>query len=256
MAVHTKHPVGAPPTAPIRATTGHLLLRGWCIFVVVAALAGAAWTLALGVAGTAIVVAGGGVVSVTLWALLRPPIQWRRLPWFALAYVLWAASSLLWTAHPMTTLVTLGLLLLTTAQAVFVGSVLTWRELVSAIASALKWVLSLSILFELWASLVWRGAVLPGFARADQPVDDTTVVWSQGALLEGGRIQGIVGDATALAFVALLGMVVFAIRFASRAPRRTLLVGWFALAALLCLRAPPAVGRPGETSEVRGLVTW
>jgi hypothetical protein len=28
MAVHTKHPVAAPPTAPIRATSGHLLLRG------------------------------------------------------------------------------------------------------------------------------------------------------------------------------------------------------------------------------------
>ena len=40
MVVHTKHPVAAPPSAPPRETTGHLLLRGWCIFVIAAAVAG------------------------------------------------------------------------------------------------------------------------------------------------------------------------------------------------------------------------
>jgi hypothetical protein len=42
--------------------------------------------------------------------------------------------------------------------------VLTWRELVRAIASALKWVLALSILFELWVSVFWGGPILPEFA--------------------------------------------------------------------------------------------
>jgi hypothetical protein len=84
-------------------------------------------------------------------------------PWYALLYVAWALASLIWTAYPKPRL-TLLLLLTTTVQAMFVGSVLTWRELVRAIASALKWVL-LSILFELWVSVFWGGPILPEFGR-------------------------------------------------------------------------------------------
>ena len=32
MAVHTAHPIAAPPAAPVREKTSHQLLRGWCIF--------------------------------------------------------------------------------------------------------------------------------------------------------------------------------------------------------------------------------
>lgn len=242
MAVHTKHPVGAPPTAPIRATSGHLLLRGWCIFVIAAALAGGSWLMVAGVVGTAVMVVAAGVASGVLWITLRPPVQWRRLPWFAVSYVIFAIASLLWSAHPMATAVTLVLLVVTTVQAMFVGSVLTWRELVRAIASALKWVLALSVLFELWVSLVWRGPVLPGFLRPDPSTGDSSAVWSGDHLFDGGRVQGIFGDPTALAYVALLAMVVFAIRFASGAPRRSLLAAWFVLAALLFVRAGSATG--------------
>jgi len=263
MAVHTKHPVGAPPTAPIRATSGHLLLRGWCIFVIAAALAGPAWTMTLGIAGTVVVVAAAGVVSTGLWLALRPPVQWRRLPWFAMGYLLWAVASLLWTAYPATTALTLVLLVLTAALGMFVGAVLTWRELVRAIASALKWVLALSILFELWAAVIWHGAVLPGFVRPDGAADATGgsgasgdgAVWSSGSLLSGGTLHGIFGDATALAFAALLGMVVFAIRFASHAPRRTLLVGWFALSAFLFVRSGSVTGWLGVAAVAVVLAT-
>ena len=154
MAVHTNHPVAAPPHAPVRETTGHLLLRGWCIFVIAAAVAGTSWLMAFGTLPSAIVAIATGLVSGVLWVILRPGVQWRRLPWFALLYVAWAVASLLWSAYPSATALTLVLLLSTTVQAMFVGSVLTWRELVRAIASALKWILGLSILFELWVSLV------------------------------------------------------------------------------------------------------
>lgn len=255
MAVHTKHPIAAPPTAPIRATSGHLLLRGWCIFVLAAALAGPAWPLAVGIPGTAVAVIAAGVVSATLWAVLRPPVQWRRLPWFAMAYVLWAVASLLWTTHLTVTVATLVLLLVTTMQAVFVAAVLTWRELVRAIASALKWVLALSLVFELWVSVLWRDVLLAGFARPGGTADEATRVWSHDELFGGGRIQGIVGDATALAFLALLGMVVFAVRFASRAPRRPLLVGWFALSAFLFFRAGSATAWLAAVAVALVLVT-
>src|SRR6187549_1582326 len=58
MAVHTKHPASAPPAAPVREKTGHLMLRGWCIFVLFTALSGTAWLHAIGELPTAIMTIG------------------------------------------------------------------------------------------------------------------------------------------------------------------------------------------------------
>ena len=240
MTAHTQHPISAPPAAPIREKTGHLLLRGWCILVLAGALSGTSLLMVLGPVAAGVAVFGSAVVSIVLWAVLRPSVQWPRLPWFAVGYVVLALLSLAWSAWPAASVLTLALLVATTVHALFIGAVLTWRELVRAVASALKWVLGLSIVFELWVSLVWGGPILPQFVRPDGPVDDPIVLWSRDNLFDGGRIQGLFGNANALAYVALLGMVVFAIRFASRAPRRTLLVGWFALSAFLFVRAGSA----------------
>jgi exopolysaccharide production protein ExoQ len=46
--------------------------------------------------------------------------------------------------------------------------------------------------------------------------------WSRDLLLKGDRIQGIMGNSDLLGFVALLGVIVFAIEFASRSMKR----GW------------------------------
>ena len=255
MTVYTSHPIARPPAAPPRETSGHLLLRGWCIFVLAAALGGTSWLMAFGTAVSAGVAVGSGLVSVVLWLVLRPDVQWRRLPWFAVAYVLWAIASLAWSAWPSATALTLVLLVSTTVQALFVGAVLTWREVVRAAASALKWILALSVPFELWVSLVWQGPILPGFVRPDGPVDDPIVLWSRDNLFDGGRIQGLFGNANALAYVALLGIVVFGIRFALRAPRRMLLAGWMLLSAYLMLRAGSATAFVAAAFVAAVLVT-
>lgn len=239
MAVHSKHPASAPPEPPVREKTGHLFLRGWCIFVLFMSLSGTAWVNAFGELTTAIITIGGGVLSVVLWIVLRPPVQWRRLPWFVVAYVAWATLSLLWSAWPETSAITLLLLYITTIQALFIGSVLTWRELVRAVASALKWVMALSLLFELWVSIFIGQPILPGFVvdKADDPIE----YWSRNNLFDfPERIQGIMGNANLLAPVALLAIVVFAIRLASGAPRRTFLWIWIGLSAFLFVRASSA----------------
>ncbi len=60
--------------------------------------------------------------------------------------------------------------------------------------------------------------ILPGFVvgEADDPIE----YWSRNNLFEGGRLQGIMGNANLLGPVALLAIIVFAIRFAAGAPRR------------------------------------
>jgi hypothetical protein len=254
MTAHTQHPIAAPPAAPVRETTGHLLLRGWCIYVLAGALAGTSWLMVFGVVGTGVAVFGSAAVSVVLWFVLRPTVQWRRLPWFAVAYVALALLSLLWTAWLGASVLTLAVLVSTTVLGFFVGSVLTWREVVRALASALKWVLALSLVFELWVSLIWQGPILPGFERPAGG-EDPIVLWSRDHLFDGGRIQGLFGNSNALAYVALLGMVVFAIRFAAHAPRRSLLVAWFALAAFLFVRAGSATAYLAAAFTVVVLIT-
>ncbi|MCC2033420.1 O-antigen ligase family protein [Microbacterium allomyrinae] len=239
MAVHSQHPASAPPAPPVREKTGHLMLRGWCIFVLFMSLSGTAWVHTFGATAAAAVTIAGGMLSVVLWIIVRPPVQWRRLPWFVVAYVAWATLSLVWSAWPEATALTLLLLWITTIQALFIGSVLTWRELVRAAASALKWVMALSLLFELWVSVVVGRAILPGFVAEDAA--DPIEYWSRNNLFDfPGRIQGIMGNANLLGPVALLAIIVFAIRIASGAPRRTLLGGWIVVSAFLFVRASSA----------------
>ncbi|TFV83767.1 O-antigen ligase family protein [Microbacterium sp. dk485] len=240
MAVHTKHPVSAPPTPPAREKTAHLLLRGWCVFVVLLALGGTAWVHAFGDVAAGALAVVSGLVSIVLWLVVRPPVQGRRMPWLALGYIAWAAASVIWSAWPATTAITWLLLATTTAQGLFVAAVLTWAEIVRTIASALKWVLGLSLLFELWVSIVIQGPILPGWVRPTEKMDPI-VYWSRDNLFDwDARIQGIFGNSNLLAGVAVLALVVFAIRLADRAPRRGLLLAWMAAAAFLLVRAGSA----------------
>lgn len=240
MAVHTKHPVSAPPSAPVRETTRHLLLRAWCVLVLLLALGGTSWIHAFGTVATAVITVASGVVSAIVWLSIRPPVQGRRMPWLAFGYIAWALLSLVWSAWPATSALTLLLLVTTTLQGLFVAAVLTWREIVAALAGALKWVLALSLAFELWVSLFVQGPILPGWERPTEKLDPI-VYWSRDNLFDwDARIQGIFGNSNLFAGVLVLALIVFAIRYAARAPRRGLLLAWIVLAAFLLVRAGSA----------------
>jgi len=239
MAMYTNHPVAAPPSAPVRETTGHLLLRAWCVFVIALALGGVGLVNAVGPTLSTVIVLATAVVSAVVWIVVRPPVAWRRLPWLAFGYVGWAFLSLLWSAWPAASVLTLLLLGVTTFQGLFVGAVLTWRDVVRAVASAAKWIVGLSLLFELAVSVFVRGPLLPGFVVPTSRMDPI-VYWSRDNLFDGGRIQGVFGNANLLASVMLVAIIVLAIRFAAGAPRRLWLLGWIVVAAFLFVRAGSA----------------
>lgn len=236
MAMYTTHPVSALPTAPARETTGHLLLRGWCVLLLVLALGGVGIVAAVGPVVTAGVVIVSALVSAVIWAVTRPPLAVRRLPWLAFGYLAWATASIAWSAWPLASVVTWLLLIITTFQGLFVGAVLTWRDVVRAVASAAKWIVGLSLIFELAVAVFVRGPLLAGFV-VPAPGDEPAAPWSNGALFSGGRIQGLLGNADLLAAVMLVAVIVFGIRLAVGAPRRVLLVVWIAVAAFLFVRA-------------------
>lgn len=240
MAVRSRHPIIAPPTAPVRESTRHLLLRGYAILLLFTALATTAVFNLIGIWGLAALVGVTTLLSIGLWIGIRPAFQWRRLPWFAVAFIAWAIVSLLWSQWPGATLTTGAALVATTVQGAFLAAVLTWREIIRAIASALKWILGLSLLFELWVAVVVQRPVLPNFLLWDGDYV-IELAWSRGNLFDlDGRIQGIVGNAHLMAIAALLGLIVFGIRIASKAPRRGWLIAWSVLAALLLWRSGSA----------------
>ncbi len=86
------------------------------------------------------------------------------------------------------------------------------------LGTALRWILALSLAFELFVSTVIRDRLLPfwvDYSHLDKI--PAAFYWSRNLLFEGGRIQGIVGNANILAFAALLAVITF-----SRADRGAL----------------------------------
>lgn len=245
MAQYTKHPVTAPPTAPERESTGHLLLRGYAILVFVVAFAHTALYNLLGVYG-----AGAVMLVLTLAALAigipmiargRPhPFPWRRLPWSALGYVVLALASVAWSQWRLPTILTWLLLAAVTVNALLVAHALSWEEIVRALATAFKWILGLSLLLELWVSLVVHGPLLPNFFTLPDGDIDEHWYWVRDNLFDGGRIQGIVGNSNVLAIISLFAIVTFGVRFALRARWRTTLVMWMLVAAYMLFRASSA----------------
>ncbi|MBN6190212.1 O-antigen ligase family protein [Microbacterium sp. SSW1-47] len=245
MAQYTKHPVAPLPTAPERESTGHLLLRGYVILVLFVAFAHSAVYNLLGVVGAAAVLGLFTVatlaIGIPMLARRRPqPFRWRRLPWAALGYTALALVSVAWSQWRGPTIATGLLLAAVTVNGLFIAHVLTWHEIVRALSSAFKWILGLSLALELWVSLVLHGPLLPNFVDLPDGEIDPQWYWVRDNLFDGGRIQGIVGNANLLAIVSLFALITFGVLFAARARWRTTLALWMILAAYFLLRTSSA----------------
>jgi len=241
MAVYTKHPVAAPPAAPARETTGHLMVRAYAVLCLFSVFAHTAVYNLLGTAGSAVVLVVLTLGALGIWvpaiARQRPTrFPWRRLPWAALGYGALALISVLWSRWPAATLLTWSLTAAITATALMVATMLTWQEIVRALSTTLKLILGLSVVIELWVALVVRHPILPNFAQLPPGKINPVSYWVRGNLFNGGRIQGIVGNAHELAMMCLFALLVFAVLYAARVRRRGLLIGWAVLAVVLLVK--------------------
>ncbi|KDA06623.1 ligase [Microbacterium sp. CH12i] len=245
MAQYTKYPATAPPTAPERESTGHLLLRAYAIVVFVVAFAHAAVYNLVGEIGAGIVMIvlmlAALAIGIPMIARAEPhAFGWRRLPWSVLGYVTFALLSVTWSQWRLPTIITWLLLAAVTVNALLIAYALSWQEIVRSLASAFKWILGLSVALELWVSLVLHGPLLPNFLTLPDGDIDPHWYWVRDNLLDGGRIQGLVGNSNLLAIISLFAIVTFGVSFAARARWRTTLVLWMLLAAYLMVRASSA----------------
>ncbi|MET0976501.1 MAG: O-antigen ligase family protein, partial [Leifsonia sp.] len=198
--------------------------------VIFTAFAGQFWRNLLGWWGFGIIAGVTIIAAIVAIAVLRPHLEWRRVPKSLVAFLALSALSIAWSFYPGATAIGIGIQLGTTATGVFIGLCLTWRELVRTFASAFRWILALSILFEAWVAIVVGGPVLPFWVHYEGRIPQA-FYWSRGLLLSGGPIEGIVANRNLLGFIALLALIVFCIQLAATTVRRGWAIFWIVVAA-------------------------
>ena len=189
---------------------------------------------------------GAMLVTLVVVAIVRArragtraaPLLGRRPPLPTLlvgGFVLWAALSLLWSNYRLSTLLALVILLVTTLAAVLLHRWIGWAGITTALTTALHIILGLSLLFELGVALLIGRPILPVFPIDVEPgmKIPQAFYWSRALLFEGGRIQGILGNANLLGFVALLALILTACLLVGRRMSPVTGIGGLALAALM-----------------------
>jgi O-antigen ligase len=195
-------------------------------------LAGDAWRNSISWYGFGALAGLLTAVSVAVLVRHRAIIRPGSLPWPLVAFLGLATVSIAWSFYPGASAIGVFAQVITTLAALAIALVLTGDELLRAFGWALRAILVLSLAFELVVSLVVRAPVLPVWATAADRVDPPLMLyWSRNLLLEGDRIQGIVGNSGLLGMIALIGLIVFGVQLAAGSVRRPPGVLWLALAA-------------------------
>ena len=192
-------------------------------------LAGDAVRYTVGWWGWAIILAGVMTGVFVLLAKSRNTAIYREVPMPLYLLLAWMAASTIWSAYPgFSALATLAQLL-TTTLAIFFAALFSWRHLLRVFANVIRFILFSSLLFELVAAAILRGPIAPIFKNYEGDVPPAPAFyWTQGHLFDGERIQGIVGNSNLLAYVAMLGVIIFFVEY--------LIVGtsrWFSAASLV-----------------------
>ena len=147
-------------------------------------------------------------VVLAVVELVRARVDVRRLPLLLIATLALMVASIAWSAYPGASAVGVVTTLVTTLYAVFLATCFTWPQLVDALALAMRIVLAASLLFEFVVAAFVRGPVLPLWVDySDLDRIPAAFYWSRELLFEGGRIQGIVGNANILAMAALFSVI-------------------------------------------------
>lgn len=200
-------------------------------------LAGDSWRYSIGWLGFGIL--AGLIVAASVALLVVQRNRWRfgALPYPLLAFLAVAALSIAWSFYPGASALGVTVTIATVVGALAVAVTYRWDEILRGLGIALRAILGLSLVFELVVAAVIRHPVLPpvpepGIDYATLDRVPLMLYWSRNELFsvfDGGKIQGIVGNSALLSFVAVVGIIVFAIQLIES--RRVGTVVWIAIAA-------------------------
>ncbi|HEX7834648.1 MAG TPA: O-antigen ligase family protein [Pseudolysinimonas sp.] len=198
------------------------------------------------------------LVILAMVELIRIRADLKRLPYPLMAYLALATASIAWSAYPVASAFGVAALLSTAAFALFLATALDLTTFVRCLGTALRWILGLSLAFELFVSTVVRDRLLPFWVDySDLEKIPAAFYWSRNLLFEGGRIQGIVGNSNILAFAALLAVVTFSVQIAARSTSRVWTTGWLIIAlGVLALTRSTTVLLAGVAVGLVALFVW
>ncbi|MHA3682847.1 O-antigen ligase family protein [Leucobacter sp. HY1910] len=153
------------------------------------------------------------VIGVVVFVREKPArFRWYRLPSPLYWFLGLAALSILWSQYRLESVLGVVAQIATTILAVVLAFVLTWHEVLRTLGTALRYLLGLSLAFELFVSWFVREPLLPLWMEAPEGKTPKLLFWSRDLLFAGGPIQGLVASSVLLGFIALLGVIVFGVQ--------------------------------------------
>jgi O-antigen ligase len=184
------------------------------------------------------------IVALVFFLRSNPIPTLRRMPRTLVALLALMLLSTAWSFYPAYTLLGYAGTIIATIFALFLIATFSWRDLLNRFANVFRVILASSIVFELYAALIVHGPIAPIFKNYKGEVPPSgAYYWTQGWLLKGARIQGIVGNANLLAYIAMLGFLLFAVQYAIKQPSRKLSMASMLLAAgCLALTRSASIG--------------
>ena len=163
----------------------------------------------------------------------------RRFPLPLIALLAWMALSTIWSNYQLMSLAALGVQLATTLVAVFFALQFDWRQLLNIFANTIRFIFVISLILEIVAA--FTGPIKPPFAYFEGDTPPAPAYWwVQGNLFQSDRIQGFVGNANLMAFVAVLGLVIFFVEYLVSARKQTLAIASMVAAAAFIALAKSA----------------
>lgn len=188
----------------------------------------------------------GVLLIATLIQLFRADWKatFKRIPWPLSALLGLMLVGCIWSNYQVVSFGAAMVQLATTSFALFLATSFDWREILRVFGGTLRGILFTSVLFELFAAVIVRGPIQPFFPNysGDHP-PAVAFYWTQGNLFSNDRIQGIVGNSNMLAYMAMVGIVVFAIEFAANTTTRLVsALSFLAALPMLVLSRSASIG--------------
>lgn len=206
--------------------------RWFAVVALFTVLAGDAWRYSVSWVGFTVIVLAISGLAIALLFRVRDRWTFNRLPYPMMAFVALTVLSIAWSDYRAWTAAAALTTIMTVGAATFFAVVLTKEELLWALGTALRIILALSLLFELFVATIIRHPILPFWTNYTglhiYPAD----YWSRDLLFTGQKIQGIMGNSNLLGFVALLAIIVFALQLAAGSVRRGWGIFWLVIAVL------------------------
>ena len=201
-------------------------------------MAGDAVRYSIGWMGWGIVLGLGILATIAYLIVFNAMPTIKRLPEPLILLVSLMGLSAIWSQYQAQTLLSFSLQVASVLFALFLANQFGWRQLLNVLSNTVRFVLLTSLLFEIYAGVT--GPIEPFFPNYEGDPPAPAYLWSQGNLFEGERIQGIVGNANLLAFVAVLGILLFLIEFIVTAKSKIIPAVSLALALVMALLAQSA----------------